>query len=156
MSLSAGVFFAIIPGCWNVRTGYRTLNTANGMNMTPNQTGYFDALNFGWNAISAKWVTPYLLNKYDTKGAFERWSYVAIACHVLVSQAWRPSGSSQIWKVAMYTIPAMLVRCDPPQFTRWLLYLAPLVLTFTLVHSIFPSLLAATRGARSARGRCGQ
>lgn len=114
MSLSAGVFFAIIPGCWNVRTGYRTLNTANGMNMTPNQTGYFDALNFGWNAISAKWVTPYLLNKYDTKGAFERWSYVAIACHVLVSQAWRPSGSSQIWKVAMYTIPAMLVRCDPP------------------------------------------
>ena len=76
MSLAAGVFFAVIPGCWNFRTGYRTLNTQYGMNMTPNETGYFDALNFGWNAISAKFVIPPMLESWGNKLAFERWSWI--------------------------------------------------------------------------------
>ena len=109
MSLAAGVFFAVIPGCWNFRTGYRTLNTQYGMNMTPNETGYFDALNFGWNAISAKFVIPPMLESWGNKLAFERWSWIAIACHLLVSQSWRPAGASKLRMVLQYAIPAMLV-----------------------------------------------
>ena len=56
LSLSAMFFFAVIPGTWNFRTGYRTLNTANGMNLTPAQCSYLDSANFAWNTASTQWL----------------------------------------------------------------------------------------------------
>ena len=37
-------------------TGYRTLNTANGMNLTPAQCSYLDSANFAWNTASTQWL----------------------------------------------------------------------------------------------------
>ena len=78
LSLSAMFFFAVIPDTWNFRTGpssfhrrqqmskvltglvrtvgYRTLNTANGMNLTPAQCSYLDSANFAWNTASTQWL----------------------------------------------------------------------------------------------------
>ena len=42
---------------------------------------------------------PRMLKRWNNKGSFQRWSWVGIACHLLVSQSWRPTGSSQLRRV---------------------------------------------------------
>ena len=42
---------------------------------------------------------PRMLKRWNNKGSFQRWTWVGIACHLLVSQSWRPTGSSQLRRV---------------------------------------------------------
>jgi hypothetical protein len=82
------------------------------MGLSPAECSYLDSGNFLWNAASTQWVVPRLLRKYNNKGAFERWSWVAIVCHILVSQSWRGHGGNKLRMVLQYAVPAMLV-CHP-------------------------------------------
>ena len=66
------------------------------MGLSPAECSYLDSGNFLWNAASTQWVVPRLLRKYNNKGAFERWSWVAIVCHILVSQSWRGHGGNKL------------------------------------------------------------
>ena len=92
----------------NPRQGFRTLDLASqGLGWTPSESSYFDSVNAVWNTLSSRFVIPRLLKRYNNKGAFERWSLVAIACYLGASQAWRPAGATKLRRALQYAIPAV-------------------------------------------------